>query len=247
MSAWEFTEDTLDESANDRLSDQIIIRCVESKFDHAARKFLPAGAIEELVTMEAILKEIFEKTQLEAKDMKLEGYGKKVVEFILGNAKKAFAITILSNLTGRDLQFACAIFMEGKITDESLPLEMNHFQDFERIARDKSKNRRASPWSTTRSNSFLFRQWEFLAPVFSKATFRLDLEPEHILPFLEKGTQVKGGAFSKVSQVSIHPAHQQDLIPMVRLTYVKYSPSMINLNTQLTEYAGQWNTSQISH
>jgi len=204
---WEFTEELPRE--NLKLSDQILDKYVKSKFDHEVKQFLPGGCIDELVTLEAIIKEIVEKDQLKPGDLDLqEGSAKKkVIDFIREKAKKVFAITVVSGLRGRDLGMAMFQFMGINFIDNSLPVKEGNLSCF---------HCPASPWSRVRIHNFCREQWRFLAPIFSQQNFKVDLEPEHILPFIEKDNLVKEGAFGQVFPVEIHPAHQKDPVLNVR-------------------------------
>jgi len=182
------------------LSDQIINRYLKSKFDPEDKMFLPEGCIKELVTLEAIGKELLdEKDQSEPK--------KNVVDFIYDKAKKVFAISVISHLRGKDLRRAIQAFKRNNFTDESLPVTKEYMtQHFGG----------SSTWSLLRIHTFCREQWSFLAPVFSQQNFKVNLEPDHILPFTVKSDLVKEGAFGQVFQVEIHPAHQKDSIFNVR-------------------------------
>jgi hypothetical protein len=65
-------------------------------------------------------------------------------------------------------------------------------------------------WNKLRTHMFLQNQWTFLAPVFSKSQFRIDLEPENIFPFTWVSNDAKEGRFSTVYQATIHESHQED-------------------------------------
>lgn len=210
MAPWEFTEEPPRE--NLKLSDQILDKYDKSKFDHEVKQFLPEGCIDELVTLEAIIKEIEEKDQLEPGDLDLqEGSVKKnIIDFVRGKAKKVFAITVVSGLRGRELGKAMFQFMGINFVDNSLPVKEGN------LAQVACFRDTASPWSKVRIHNFCREQWRFLAPVFSQQNFKVDLEPEHILPFIEKDSLVKEGAFGQVFAVEIHPAHQKDPVLNVR-------------------------------
>lgn len=207
---------------NLKLSDQILDKYVKSKFDPEAKQFLPEGCIDELVTLEAIIKELDEKDQLKPGDLDLqEGSVKKnVIDFVRGKAKKVFAITVVSGLRGQELKRAMFQFWGINFTDNSLPVKEGNLACF----RDT-----ATLWSRVRIHHFCREQWRFLAPVFSQQNFKVDLEPEHILPFIEKDNLVKEGAFGQVFQIEIHSAHQKHPVLNVRPL------SILSLLTQVME------------
>jgi hypothetical protein len=207
---WEFPEEPPRE--NPKLSDRILDKYVWSKFDPEAKQFLPEGCIDELVTLESIIKELYEKDQLNPEDLDLqEGSVKKnFIDFVRGPAKKVFAITVVSGLRGRELGLAMRKFRSINFTDNSLPVKEGN------AAQVACFGNTASPWSKTRIHNFCREQWRFLAPVFSQQKFTVNLEPPHILPFIEKDNLVKEGAFGQVFRVEIHPAHQKYPVLKVR-------------------------------
>jgi hypothetical protein len=95
-----------------------------------------------------------------------------------------------------------------EFTDNSLPVKEEDMEN--KFSKKKGQ------WSKFRIYNFCREQWRFLAPVFSQQNFKIDLEPDHILPFIEKSNLVKEGAFGRVFPVEIHPAHQKDLVLNVR-------------------------------
>jgi len=205
---WAYIEDSPIENENRTLSDQVVDRYARSKFDHEDKQFLPAGCIDELVTVEAIIKELAEKDHLIPEDLDLSKEPKKsVVNFINERAKTVFAVAVLSYLRGEHLGRAMYQFMVKEFDDTSLPVKE---EDLVNLVGTKN------PWSKTRIHNFCREQWRFLAPIFSQQNFKIVLEPDHILPFIKKSSSVKEGAFSQVYEVEIHPAHQVDPIRNVR-------------------------------
>jgi hypothetical protein len=207
----------LRENQNKNLSDQIIDEYQKSKFDPDVKHFVPEGSVDRLVTLEAIIKELLEKDQLEPADLVLEdGSVKKgIVDFAYGEAKKVFATTVVSGLRGNPLVRAMWQFKQIQFIDTSLPfLEENSSID------PFFSNTRGSPWNKTRIHNFCREQWGFLAPVFSRQNFNVDLEARHILPFIERDDLKKEGAFAQVFRVEIHEAHQKDPALNVRPLYL---------------------------
>ncbi|EHL03001.1 putative ALK tyrosine kinase receptor [Glarea lozoyensis 74030] len=109
-----------------KLSDQIIESYATSRYDPEEKQFLPAGYIGTLVTLEAIVQELDEKDILEPEDLNLDLPGnrmkKKIVDFVYQQAKKLFAISVVSGLHGHDLALAMNRFRTLKVCDASLPL-----------------------------------------------------------------------------------------------------------------------------
>jgi hypothetical protein len=197
-------EEDTDEDVED-LSTQIIAKYEQSQFDPDTKMFLPAGLLEDLLTEEAIIKELAGKSRLDPKDLVLrQGSEKKrMVDFIRQNAKRVFATTVVSEFCGEDLRLAMRIFKKIDFTDECLPV----LQD-ESLSRQVSKF--SKKWKPTKIYRFCREQWHFLSPVFSPWQTKFSLDPNHVLPFMEKssGSDVQEGAFSQVFCIKIHPAHQ---------------------------------------
>ena len=107
------------------------------------------------------------------------------------------ALKILSILVDLNWQQKLSSFIEGNVLDSSLPL-------------DDPPLRSLIPEAWT---SFKALQWEYLAYRFRKGQYRIKLQQELILPYIEQ-TPLGEGGFSKVSKVLIHFAHQ-NLLPDV--------------------------------
>ena len=203
-----------------RLSDQIVEKYDTSKFDPEEKYFLPAGYVEQLVTLEAIIKELDNKDCLESKDLDLflrlpeSDKKKKFVDSICKKAKTVFAITVVSGLRGPHLGKTMHRFMKLEFSDDSLPVTETLLNDHIQPLVNRLGD--SSGWSKTRRHTFLQEQWRFIAPVFSQKNFKVDLKPNHILPFIAKSSSGKEGAFGQVYMVEIHPAHYKDPVKNVR-------------------------------
>lgn len=189
------------------LSSQIHEKCVESKFDDRRDKFLPAGCVDTLITREAIEDSI-------PNQFPLETY-QTLINFVLWEAKVVFAITIDSCFEegGIELAFGTYHLMKVRLTDASLPATEDHLKGL--VAKFKGK----TPWHQARIEKFCEAQWRFLAPVFSTKNFKHDLEPRRILPFIEKASSTKQGAFGKVFRVTVHEHHYLNPIRSVSPLY----------------------------
>lgn len=203
-----------------RLSDQIVEKYETSKFDPEEKHFLPAGYVEQLVTLEAIIKELDEKDYLESEYLDSflrlpeNNNKKKVVDSVYKKAKTVFAITVVSGLRGQHLGKTMHHFMKLKFSDDSLPVTETLLNDHIQPLVNRLGD--SSGWSKTRRHTFLQEQWRFIAPVFSQKNFKVDLKPNHILPFIAKSSSGKEGAFGQVYMVEIHPAHHKDPVKNVR-------------------------------
>ena len=107
------------------------------------------------------------------------------------------ALKILSILVDLNWQQKLSSFIEDNVLDLRLPL-------------DESLLRSLIPEAWI---NFKTLQWEYLAYRFRKGQYRIKLQEELILPYVEQEPLGKGG-FSTVSKVLIHSAHQ-NLLPDV--------------------------------
>ena len=182
------------------LVDRILDQYVTSKFDDNEQDFLPEGCLAELLTQDSVRRELQRDESIDYDD---DIYA-DLVYFILQRARKIFAIAIVIDLEGEKLRLAMSGFKYSEIGDEYLPLNRNDQTELSCFS--------GKPWTRTKIRAFQSAQWAFLAPVFSRTRFKLDLEPEHILPFTWRSYDVKEGSFSHVFEVVIHPRHQNDPI-----------------------------------
>jgi len=186
------------------LQDRILEGYEIGMFDNTPRPFFPECRIAELITRDSIVEE------LEYEDCDLENSeDNSLIDFIVKYAKKVFAIALMIDVSGANLRVAIKNFKAFNFQDESLPLSKDALPGLPFFSK--------KPWSRLRTHNFLQNQWIFLAPVFSKTKFKLDLEPEHILPFTWVSNEAKDGTFSQVFQVKIHESHQEDLVLTVRV------------------------------
>ena len=186
---------------NQTLSDRIIDRYVKSKFDPEEKQFLPEGCLQELVTLETIIEELQENHPRSQDVNREDPIIQKLAEFILEKAKKVFATTVVSGLRGGYLGYSMIEFMNMEFADNCLPIT---YDDMVMQFGDK--------WGKTTIHDFFTKQWRFLVPVFSKNNFKVDLKPNHILPFIERVSFGKEGAFGQVFRVQVHPGHQMDQV-----------------------------------
>lgn len=183
------------------LADQILGCYASGVFENKPQDFLPCHCIDKLITKEAILEEFGIDDEPTPEETYLN-------TFILQHARKTFATAIICGIGGNDLYQVMKRFQDDNFTDEFLPVNKettDRLQCFQPTrGRDKS-------WTLLRNRDFLEKQFIFLAPVFSKSVFKMNLEPGHIFPFIEKSSEAKEGTFSHVHRVTIHDSHQLDL------------------------------------
>jgi hypothetical protein len=159
-------------------------------------KYMPAGRLDELMTYDAVQEVISsgEMIKVSPEEQKL------LTEFIIGNAKNLFAISIWSGLSGDDLLVAMGMFYSQGFEDKHLPVPDPPvhavFQD--------------SPWGKGHppTNHFCMHQWRFQVPIFKCEEMVYRLEQKVILPFKGVvGTGRKDSTFSQVFEVEIHEKH----------------------------------------
>jgi hypothetical protein len=176
------------------LADLIVESYAIGVFDNPPRVFLPQSFLSELITKAAVAEELEENLDIDNDS--------DLVNFIVESAKRVFATAIISAADGSNLYTLMKRFQENEFDDRCLPLKRDTMLALP-CFQDKF-------WNKLRTHMFLQNQWTFLAPVFSKSQFRIDLEPENIFPFTWVSNDAKEGRFSTVYQATIHESHQED-------------------------------------
>ncbi|KAK1635547.1 hypothetical protein BDP81DRAFT_350654 [Colletotrichum phormii] len=181
-----------------------------SKFDERDPTFLPDGSIETLVTDRAISGELFDDEVPQTPE-------KAVIRFVQEKAKKVFAIAVGCGVGGDDLVTTIKFFRSIGFDDSHLPVakpetpKQNSPTWAFPFPFDQLHGKRLLRiWKGTKVKTFYSQQWGFLAPVFSKTKFQHYLSPDCIFPFTWVNNIVKGGMFSRVYEVEIHPKHQEN-------------------------------------
>jgi hypothetical protein len=188
-----------DTNPNQTLSDRIIDRYVKSTFDPEDKQFLPEGCLQELVTVDTIIEELRDNYPGSQDVNREDPTIQRLVRFILEKAMKVFATTVVSGYRGGHLGYSMFECMKMDFTDDSLP-----------VTYDDIVKRFGDKWAKTMIHNFFTEQWRFLVPVFSNENIKIDLKPNHILPFIERVSFGKEGAFGQVFRVQVHPRHQID-------------------------------------
>jgi hypothetical protein len=185
------------------LADLIVGSYAKGVFDNPPRDFLPQSFLSEFITGAAVAAELEENLDVDNDS--------DLVSFIVESAKRVFATAIISSIDGSNLYRLMKNCQADKFDDRCLPL--------------KKETMLALPcfqgkfWNKLKIHNILHNQWVFLAPVFSKSQFKIDLEPEHIFPFTWVSNDAKEGTFSNVYQVTIHESHQEDPTWTVRARF----------------------------
>jgi len=193
----------------DSLANRIIMSFVKSTFDARGQDFLPESCIDELITFDAIRKEL-ELDDLAKKLPKLNlPWQNKLVQWILKHARKAFAILVQCD-RGPDITRQTLMrFRKGNFDDSQLPFDNPRLPTGVALPRPWEDLFDLSSWNVFRLYKFYDAQWGCIAPVFGPLTYNYDLSSECILPFIKAGIKLKEDAFSAVYRVKIHPAHQK--------------------------------------
>ncbi|KAH8203217.1 hypothetical protein TruAng_002622 [Truncatella angustata] len=176
-------------------ADLLMERTHQSYFDNKKQDFLPEGTLQNLLSRRSIVKEM---PQLANSEVEAE----RLIDFILCQANKVFAITIYTGIDGPSLLKAMANFHKHDFNDALLPTS--------RIGQTNQGPFGLKIWTKLNIKKFCDSQWQFLAPVFSPTDFVYHLSTESILPFTWKNEIIIGGYFSQVSEVEIHPSHQAE-------------------------------------
>lgn len=105
-----------------RLSGKILEAFVKSSFDNRQPEFLPEGVLTQLVKRKVVQREFLRSTRLDITHIQ------ELVDFVLNNGKKIFAVSVMSNLSGQDLQDAIQLLKDAGISDKSLPISEAYFR-----------------------------------------------------------------------------------------------------------------------
>jgi hypothetical protein len=203
-----------DSSSNgeESLGDQIVRQFKRSVFDK--HDFLPHGCIDTLITETAVVKEL----AFTEENLKKDSNG-KLLNFILNQGKRIFAIMLIAGFKGKDLHKGMTQFRRNKFGDTSLPITEVTKSKVPFFGNDENLPTR--PWDSTSVRRFCNEQFAFLAPVFSNERLNLKLHAHDILPFISQDDDVKSGAFGEVHQVTVHPSHHKN--PVLTVRFFPYS------------------------
>jgi hypothetical protein len=164
------------------LDDQIIglqVRNIEMA------SFVPAGALEQLLT-DDVVRATIRRSTIDASKRE------ETINIVISGAHKIFAILILQ---GKQYLIQKFIeqdqFQKGPL-DGKLPISEPVLQEV---------------LGKAAGTRFWSNQWMFIAPVFRYDLSHRKLEDAVILPFT-KTSNIGEGAFGVVSEVQLHPLHQ---------------------------------------
>ncbi|KAI0809419.1 hypothetical protein GGR55DRAFT_679769 [Xylaria sp. FL0064] len=184
------------------LGDRIAACFQQSKFPVGIgeRQFLPEGRLDRLITRVSVVSAIGLLDNWE----QVSPEDKKLVNFVVESAKKVFAITVTAGMgkNGSELRKVMHFSQVHGFGDASLPVKPESWAPENPLVRDLR-------WRKVELQRFMNHQWTYLAPIFPKAVWDTDLEPDCILPFTSVDSIATAGAFGSVYQVTVHPSHQE--------------------------------------
>ncbi|KAH7080742.1 kinase-like domain-containing protein [Paraphoma chrysanthemicola] len=147
------------------------------------RRFIPGLRLCEVLSETAI------RQALLAAQMKLHTVD-EAVKYILKQGIRIFAILVLIEQVAATLTF----IERGELQDHRLPFK-------------KKALRKLLPETGSAIDDFEESQWEVIAPSFFRGAIHRSLRKAIVLPFI-KDEHIGNGAFGKVSEIALHPDHQ---------------------------------------
>jgi serine/threonine protein kinase len=173
-------------------------RLLDSQIPWGTHWFIPADALERVLTEQAIHEELNRSTNLSAWDIYLTSHR------IWKHARKIFAILVS---IGKG-SLVSSFLTEG-ITDANLPINIPKGSSQQKAWITPIKT--FGSWSSRELDDFRRVQWYFLSPIFTNArTQHYELDDNCVMPFIrDTEHEAKSGGFSDVWEVVIHPAHQK--------------------------------------
>jgi hypothetical protein len=133
-----------------------------------------------------------------------------LIDWVVADASKVFAITVQCHLNAENLLVSMADFYEADFDDKRLPIHDPRAPDLVSDRPPRTEAFSSDIWTEQRHDEFFQFQWTCLAPVFIPDQYEYDLLSRYILPFTRVlDTDPRGGSFSSVFKVVVHPDHQQ--------------------------------------
>lgn len=210
------------------LQDRILLAFQPSKtLDGVDTEFLPIGKLHDLISHQAVFKELSSKGPSGMSNAELNSTTKQICpETIVirdgtlstRSFRKIFAVLVLL-----DMSQAIFALLKENVSDTDLPLSPMGHSGIKGLSRRGSTDQNASNkieafarWSTLQLQNFQEKQWKFLAPVFSQdpsvGVQNYALRDQDILPLVvdtqDQGADKMGG-YGKVSMVNIHGDHHK--------------------------------------
>jgi hypothetical protein len=153
------------------------------RYNLQKKPYIPLQSLFQLISQEAIQKEL-KKANINA------GFWWEITEEVLKRGWRVFAVLVLIEQVWLVKPFREMAFLQ----DDRLPLEPWNLRGLK-------------DYSITWALHFYDRQWEVLAPCFSRGTVSRSIDSNIALPFVED-KRIGGGSFGDVYEVSIDQEHQ---------------------------------------
>ena len=196
-------KDHLWDSSDEELSliDSLYDATVLSRFEKTPHEFIPQGSFERIITIKTIQGALYEM---------MDEVDEALIYYIMNNARKLFAITVLTRLERSEyLTLAMRLFRDHNFSDENLPIESPSISEDGQFDLSAHPLRRLGKlWSRANIRTFCREQWQLLAPIFSTDITNLDLG-EHIIPFINDNDKARQRSFGSVSRYTVHPDHMR--------------------------------------
>jgi len=182
--------DALYENGNDNIT---------SDFPTGIHQYWPGPLIQQVVRRSVVCHEL---------DKSGERYDQDLVFYILRDAKKLFAISIILDSDPKWTLNVMKFFKANDFKDHEMSAEVGAQTQY--LVKERLFELDSSLWSRGRVHRICEFQWKVLVPVVSTEKFIHNFAENAILPFSKIGAVSSHGAFSMVIQVKIQEGHFED-------------------------------------
>ncbi|KAK5654616.1 hypothetical protein OQA88_7246 [Cercophora sp. LCS_1] len=182
------TIDELYEDGNDEIT---------SNFPTRNSQYWPETLIQQLVQKHSVLSALNE-----AEDK----YDQELVDYILRDAKRLFAIAAATEADRKWLLNVMRFFKQHNYKDDDISAEVGG----KCLVKEALSELNPKLWGRGRALRICETQWKVVVPVISTEKDNYDFIDKAILPFNKIRSVDAGGAFSAVSEVSIREGHFKD-------------------------------------
>ena len=191
--------DSSEDESDWKLDDRLAENEATSNFDGKDDKFWPQLVLDELITKDSVLREF------EWKADSMEPEDERLIDFIVGRAKKLTALTVHVDF-GEKLLDAMKFYMSNGIDDKRLGEDA----DLGPKLRELNKGL----WRPAKVRKFRENRPKVLVPIITTSETNHRFERGTILPFtlqmINPEVKARSGAFSYVQKVTIHDGHFED-------------------------------------
>jgi hypothetical protein len=198
------------DTAGSSLADRLYERFEKSVFDQSSRQFLPQNALDELINPSSVVWEMLRGLGPPSELLSTDDEG--LVEFIIGRAKRLFAISVMV-LPGPQsgstiLRDAIRLFRRHYIDDSRLPFDNSGDSILAGLESEERKSKKI--WEPRAIRAFHDSQWSIVVPILttdSRARSEaFNLPANTVLPFIKGGLRHRG-PFVSVFEYELHPSH----------------------------------------